>query len=117
MTLALNRRGFHDQRRRTRMRAIELTTQSGEVLALRVAPTATLLPNAENQTSLDESDGTEIVRDAQRVCHVMTVTGRSLLMPRDIFDLTGSQIQVPVNLDKYRRLPVYDALVVGGSGA
>lgn len=89
-----------------RMRPIEVITPSGD-LVLRVAPKVRLLAIPPDQHSSADTGDEELVRNAQPLSYLLTVTGRAVLMQADAPPSAGAEIRIPIDLNKLKRLSVY----------
>lgn len=90
-----------------RMRPIELIASTGDRVVLRIAPKVRLMTIPPDQRPLVDTGDEELVRSAQPLSYLLTVTGRAVLMQADVLPLAGAEIRIPADMNKLKRLPVY----------
>ena len=89
-----------------RMRPIEVITPSGN-LVVRVAPKVRLMAIPPHQRPSVDTGDEELVRNAQPLSYLLTVTGRAVLMQAQVPPSAGEEIRIPADMKKVKRLSVY----------
>jgi hypothetical protein len=60
-----------------------------------------------DQRPLVDTGDEELVRNAQSLSYLLTVTGRAVLMQADAPPSAGAEIRIPADVNKLKRLSVY----------